>query len=142
MKNRFNQLITVKTTGLMSLFLIVLFIAGFGISCQSQSPAPSAPSPGLPNTPTPSTPPVMLPRIEVAIEGFAFKPAVLNIPVGTTVTWYNSDSVIHTVTSRDKVFDSGSLSGGKTFSYTFEQKGTFEYYCIHHPYMEGKVIVE
>jgi len=79
---------------------------------------------------------------EVKISGFAFVPATITIPVGTTVTWFNKDSVAHTVSSREGVFDSGNLSGGATFSYTFDQNGSFEYYCKIHPSMRGKVIVE
>ncbi|MCX8126895.1 MAG: cupredoxin family copper-binding protein [Dehalococcoidia bacterium] len=76
------------------------------------------------------------------IEGYAFKPAEVRIPVGSIVTWYNRDEVAHTATARDRTFDSGWLSRGGRFSYKFEKKGTFEYYCIPHPYMVGKVIVE
>jgi len=111
---------------------------GSGISCSSSPPAPPPASPEE-STPgasaTPST-------IEVTIEGFAFKPAEITVPVGSVVTWRNRDGVTHTVTARDKSFDSGSLSDGETFSYTFKEKGTFEYYCMSHPYMNGKVIVE
>ncbi len=144
MKNRFDKLFTFKTILLTSLFLMVLFIMGFGISCQSQAPAqaPPAPSPVLPKEPTPGTPSTIPSQVEVAIDGSAFKPATLNIPVGTTVIWRNNDSVAHTVTARDKSFDSGSLSRNGTFSYTFKQKGTFAYYCTLHPYMEGKVVVD
>ena len=44
--------------------------------------------------------------------------------------------------ARDGLFDSGSLPADGTFTYTFSQAGTFEYYCTIHPYMEGKVVVE
>ena len=144
MKNHFDKSITFRTMLITSLFLIVVFITGSGVSCQSQAPAPSPPAPssGLPKAPTPGEPPATPLQIEVAIEGFAFKPATLNIPAGTTVIWYNNDSVIHTVTARDNSFDSGSLLEGDTFSHTFEEKGIFEYYCIPHPYMTGEVTVE
>lgn len=79
---------------------------------------------------------------EVEISGFAFNPENITISAGTTVTWTNKDAVIHTVTSDDEVFDSGNLSEGDTFEYTFNQTGTFEYHCIPHPYMTGKVVVE
>lgn len=78
---------------------------------------------------------------KVAISGFAFAPATITIAVGTTVTWTNNDSVAHTVSHRNNLFDSGSLSKGSTFSYTFNQGGTFEYYCKIHPSITAKVIV-
>ena len=144
MNNHFDRLRKFRTILIIGLFLIMAFISGSGISCQSQAPsqAPPAPSPGLPEEPSPGAPPGAPPQIEAAIEGFAFKPATLNIPVGTTVIWYNNDSAPHTITARDNLFDSGSFSGIDTFSYTFEAKGTFEYYCTIHPYMEGKVVVD
>ena len=143
MKNNFAKLTAFRTVLTISLLLMVLFIIGFGIACQSRAPvsAPPAPSPGLPKEPTPGAPPVTPPQIEMAIEGFAYKPATLNIAVGTTVVWYNKDTAPHTVTARDKSFDSGSLSRDGSFSFSFKQQGTFEYYCTIHPYMEGKVVV-
>ena len=39
-------------------------------------------------------------------------------------------------------FDSGDIVPGETFSYVFDQSGTFNYFCIPHPFMEGTVIVE
>ncbi|MDP2729945.1 MAG: cupredoxin family copper-binding protein [Dehalococcoidales bacterium] len=138
-KKHFNILITFRTI-MAALFFMTWLIIGGGISCQSQEPSSSAPAVNEPTTTDeqPATPAV----IEVTIEGFAFKPAEITIAAGSTVTWQNNDSVIHIVTAQDKLFDSGSLSNGNTFSYTFEQKGTFEYYCAVHPYMKGRVIIE
>lgn len=66
---------------------------------------------------------------------------VLEIPVGTTVTWTNDDSVIHTVTDAEGAFDSGFMREGDTWSYTFDEPGEFEYLCTPHPWMRAKVIV-
>ncbi|SES86721.1 Plastocyanin [Methanococcoides vulcani] len=79
---------------------------------------------------------------EVLIEDFKFKPTKLQISVGDTVTWINMDSAAHTATSNDEEFDSGSLSKGESFSFTFAEVGTFDYICTFHPYMEGKIITE
>jgi len=77
----------------------------------------------------------------VSISGFAFKPASLNVSTSTTVTWTNNDSVTHTVTSDTGAFSSGDLSSGQTYSYTFNQAGTFAYHCSIHTYMHGTVTV-
>lgn len=77
--------------------------------------------------------------IAVEIKGFAFNPEIITIPKGTTVTWTNKDGAVHTVTA--DIFDSGRLSQGKTFSYTFNQTGTFGYICNIHSSMTGKVTV-
>ena len=96
---------------------------------------------------------------QVMIENFAYNPVDLTISVGTTVTWVNQDSVGHTVTEGDpnspkpanlRVFDSSgeALTGkvtligpGQSWSYTFTTPGTYEYYCIVHPYMVGQITV-
>jgi nitrite reductase (NO-forming) len=67
---------------------------------------------------------------------------VLEIAVGTTVTWTNDDpGMLHTVTAVDGSFDSGFLDSGESWSYTFTQEGEFEYSCLPHPWMRAKVIV-
>ncbi|HKX20876.1 MAG TPA: plastocyanin/azurin family copper-binding protein, partial [Nitrososphaeraceae archaeon] len=77
-----------------------------------------------------------------------FDPPKLTVSKGTTVTWKNGDSTMHTVTSGSAqggesgtVFDSSYLTGGKTFQHTFSDAGTFDYYCTLHPYMKGQVVV-
>ena len=78
----------------------------------------------------------------VDIKGFAYDQATLTISKGTTVTWTQHDSAVHTVTSvSGNVLDSQNLAKGETFSYTFDETGTFEYYCTNHPSMKGTVIV-
>jgi len=115
-----------------------------GRAPQESAPAPPVPSDGLPLAPTTGEPelPATPPQIEVAIDGLAFNPDILNVPVGTTVLWYNNDSVDHTVTAQDNSFDSGRISPNETFEYTFQQTGTLEYYCMIHPSMVGTVTIE
>ena len=108
------------------------------------TPTPAAtltPTPTASPTPTPATTPTPA-QANVEISGFAFVPSTLTVPVGTTVIWTNKDSVTHTVTSNDNLFNSGNLANGATFQYTFTQKGTFDYHCSIHPSMTAKVIVE
>ena len=76
--------------------------------------------------------------VEPEIVGFAFASATVTIPVGTAVTWAHKNSALHTVATREPLFDSGNLSR----SDTSEQSGTFGYYCTIHPSMTGKIIVE
>lgn len=83
-----------------------------------------------------------LPDFEADIANFTFSPNEITIPSGTTVIWHNSDSVPHTVTSDDGFFDSGTILGGGTFSFTFDKVGTYPYFCTLHPYMKATIIVE
>ena len=78
----------------------------------------------------------------IDIQGMAFSPSSITINVGDTIVWTNYDSASHTVTSNDGTFDSGSISNGNTFSFTFTSAGTFNYYCAPHPNMTGSVTVQ
>ena len=62
--------------------------------------------------------------------------------VGDTITWINDDDTPHTVTANDYSFDSGTLRKGDTWSYTFTEPGTYNYFCEPHPWMEGVIIVK
>ena len=83
----------------------------------------------------------------IAIAGFRFEPATLRVPVGTAVTWTNEEDALHAVTSGSPdadpaaAFDSGELDTGETFSVTFEEAGTFPFFCSRHPFMRGEVVV-
>jgi len=85
--------------------------------------------------------PAMTPApVLVQIKGFAYNPATITVPKGTTVTWAQMDSgVQHTVTGEG--FDSGILNAGDTFRWTFKKAGTFSYTCSNHPNMLGIVVV-
>jgi plastocyanin len=80
--------------------------------------------------------------IAVDIKNFAFIPAEIRVPVGTVVTWTNSDVVAHTATEPGGAFNSGNLNPGQSFSFTFDTAGTYAYICNYHPFMKGTVIVE
>lgn len=78
--------------------------------------------------------------------GQFYVPNVANITTGTTVEWINDDPIPHTVTSGSpekptKEFDSGLMSKGEIFDHTFSKAGSFDYYCIPHPWMTGRVVV-
>jgi plastocyanin len=79
---------------------------------------------------------------EVKIDNFVFGPQTLTVPVGTTVTWTNSDDIPHTSVSTEGVFKSKVLDTDEKFSYTFSKAGTYPYYCTIHPKMTGKVVVQ
>jgi plastocyanin len=79
----------------------------------------------------------------------AYDPSPLTVKTGTSVTWTNNDSSIHTVTSGlpekgnvGTLFDSSLISPGNTFVHVFDKQGTFDYSCTLHPFMHGQVIVK
>jgi len=99
------------------------------------------------------------PANEVVIKGIAFAPSQLEVEVGTKVTWVNEDDVDHTVTSgiqrkqgvpgveKDKpaqpdgTFDENLPGRADTFGFTFDEPGTYAYFCDVHASMTGEVIV-
>jgi len=78
----------------------------------------------------------------VSIENFSFNPNTLTVPNGTTVTWINNDNVDHTVTAEGGLFNSGPLSNGQNFTYTFTVPGTYNYSCSIHTSMKGTILVQ
>lgn len=78
----------------------------------------------------------------VEMQGLEFVPAELTIAPGDTVTWVNADVLAHTATASDGSWDSGSMTKGDEWSYTFNETGAFDYDCTFHPTMTGVVIVE
>ena len=79
---------------------------------------------------------------QVKIANFTFEPPVLTVKVGTTVTWVNDDDIPHLVSEKDGKFRSSALDTDATFSQTFKDAGTIEYFCVLHPHMTGKIVVE
>lgn len=86
----------------------------------------------------------------------AFKPMTVEIRKGQTVTWVGGDNITHVLmqgayqvgkdglrTSQQdaKVFDLTLTKKGQTVSHTFDQAGTFPYYCSIHHGMNGVVHV-
>src|SRR5215217_5458753 len=79
----------------------------------------------------------------VDIKDLTYVPDSVEIPVGATVTWTNSDTVPHTATAQDRgVLQSGTLNPGDSYSQTFDQPGTFDYFCEFHANMKGTIIVQ
>ena len=73
-----------------------------------------------------------------------YSPDTITVVIGVnnTVEWVNNDNMPHTVTATNKLFDSGNMNPGDTFSYTFTSPGNYSYGCSYHPWMKGTVIVK
>jgi len=65
----------------------------------------------------------------------------LEVVVGTTVEWTNRDPLPHSVTAVDRSFNSGLIQPGKTYRHTFTKAGTFNFFCMPHPFMKGTIVV-
>ncbi len=72
----------------------------------------------------------------------SFVPQFISMPIESTVSWTNDDSIQHTITSDEEgLFASGPISPGETFDNTFDTPGEFGYHCSIHPWMTGRVMV-
>lgn len=85
--------------------------------------------------------PVWAQEVKVDIKAFMFGPRDLNVAVGTKVTWVNDDEIPHTVAETHKLFRSGALDTGDSYSWVFNTPGEYEYFCALHPQMLGKIVV-
>lgn len=95
----------------------------------------------------------------VSLENIKFQPRDIELQVGDTLSWTNEDTVEHTVTSGqpqeqgvpgvsentdaepDGLFDH-AMPPGETFSFTFDEAGTYDYFCNIHPGMTATVSVD
>lgn len=123
------------------MFVLLAMLSILVIACsQSNASAPAQ------SSPQPAQPAVSAGNsgnaVAVAIKGFKFVPAEVNIKAGETIVWTNEDSAPHTVESADGVLKSDELSKGDKYSYTFTKPGKHDYICGIHPSMKGSVTVQ
>jgi plastocyanin len=85
--------------------------------------------------------PVWAQDVKVDIKAFMYGPKDMTVAVGTKVTWVNDDEIPHTVAETHKVFRSGALDTGDSYSWVFNTPGEYEYFCALHPQMIGKIVV-
>ena len=104
----------------------------------------------IPKAQSPSSQSSIVPEgsVLVTINGISgdnsYSPNPIIINSGETITWYNADTVSHTVTSgsdsdpdEGQLFDSDAILSKQAFTLKFDNKGIFDYYCIYHPSMVG-----
>lgn len=81
------------------------------------------------------------------IKSLCYIPDPISVSVGDVVEWTNHDSTTHTVTSGspengpDGIIFSDSMHPEEVFAFSFDESGSFSYYCTIHPWMEGLIIV-
>ena len=89
-----------------------------------------------------------------------YEPPEIFVSVGDTITWFNEDKETHNITSGEGTgrfgwtdlsesygdptgfFGSDLFTTGESWSFTFNERGAFRYYCTVHPWMEGIVYVD
>jgi plastocyanin len=91
--------------------------------------------------------PIKVSRPGCDIEDICYIPSNIVVEKGKSVTWVNEDSSFHSVTSGfygepTGLFDSGYLDPYQSYTLSFDEFGTYDYFCTLHPWMKAQVIVE
>ncbi|WP_342304672.1 hypothetical protein [Methanolobus sp. ZRKC5] len=80
----------------------------------------------------------------IYINEYEFHPYSSMISPGDTVRWINNDSVAFIIKGNlvgGDSFQSPTLRKNDTFTYTFEDVGTYKYELVTHPWTKGGLIV-
>jgi len=96
-----------------------------------------------PLTPTPTaTPTRIATTTQATIANFVYLPDPIVISVGSSIRWTNLDDVDHTVTADDLSWTSPVMFKDDAFTRTFNERGTFHYFCEPHPFMRADIVVQ
>jgi plastocyanin len=79
---------------------------------------------------------------QVEMKEFMFHPTSLKVKAHSTVKWINKDGEPHTVISLTGLFRSSALDTNDSFSFKFDNPGTYQFVCSIHPRMTGTIEVE
>ena len=128
----------------VSFALSLVAAAVLAVGCSSSSTTPAGPTPTSTTTTVPGVTGVTIsmPRGATFLTNTAYVPNPATVSVGGTVTWVNNDVDPHTTTSSTNVWASPTMQPGSSFSFTFQNRGTFQYVCLIHPNMVGTITVQ
>ena len=113
-----------------AIVLVTVFVLAMGCTSSSASHAPPKKE--------------YDPQTTILIGSAAVNPPVFVVDRGVTVTWLNTDTGYHTVTSDDGdpyAFMSPPLAGNDEYQWTFTLPGTYGYHCTENPSIKGTIIV-
>jgi plastocyanin len=123
----------------LSLTLVLGLTTLTGPACKS-SMDPSLPAGDVSIVPNAST---------MGSAAFSPDPFTESFPTRAQVIWVNADQTTsvyggttgtpHHLVSDIGLFDSGLLSPGKSYPFTFAASGTYTYHCVIHPTMVGTI---
>lgn len=131
-----------KNITIIALFAVAVTLTGVGLSAFIPLAFADHPDTVLEPYPRSGTS-----GCEQTDEGCYNKP-IMTVAPGAIITFSNTDNVIHTITSGSPadgpsgVFDSGLIMVGDTYKFTIYAEGTYDHYCLVHPWRTGKIIVD
>ena len=131
-------------TGVVLIFAITAVFVGSGSSVESNEIEPDVTEPA--EVVGDVIMPTKVSRPGCEETDTCYIPTTITIESGMNVTWVNEDSAFHSVTSGSydaptELFDSGYMDPYESYTVTFDQAGTFDYFCTLHPWMKGQVVV-
>ena len=79
----------------------------------------------------------------IKIVDFVYDPTPATVKAGTKIAISNADAAPHAITDEGsgKAFDSGTIKGKASGSFTVDTPGTYRYICEFHPFMKGELMV-
>lgn len=79
----------------------------------------------------------------IKIVDFVYDPSPASVTAGQRISVPNADAAPHTLTdaASPRTFDSGTIEGNATGSFTIEKPGTYRYICEFHRFMKGEITV-
>jgi len=113
--------------------------------------APKQQTQSVAGEPSPATATAAAPRATKVVaaaagggddQGLLVRPQDADDHSGDSVTWSNQGPTGHSTTAKNGSWDSGVLAKGKSFSHTFTQPGTYQYFCTPHPFMTATIVVK
>jgi plastocyanin len=118
-----------RPTPLAALLAATTLLAGCGDSSDDGAVAERGPAP----------------TDAITIKDFVFDPSPATVTAGQDVSVANEDAAPHTLTQKPAsgkpLFDTGTLRGRDTGTFTAGKPGTYQVYCVIHPFMKGEVTV-
>jgi plastocyanin len=120
----------------------ILSGAGPGGPAAAATPGDVAPCTSASASPVP----IASPTLGIGVNDYSnfYDPSLPVVRRGTTVVWSLTTAMLHhtvTDTSGMLLFDSGSLDPGQSCAFTFTAAGDYDYFCVFHTNMTGRIHV-
>jgi len=128
-------------------FVLVLTLTGCGL--KQNQPVVTPPAKNTNTNATTNTNQTPLEgNVTISMRDLAFDPTTATVKKGTIVTWENHDNASHQVvadatpvTVYTNSLRTNVMAPGQSWSFTFDEPGTYNYHCSLHPTMKGSIIV-
>jgi plastocyanin len=129
------QLVMKRKTSSANIALVALVsISALTAACGGSSSSPTTPSPGTGSGSL----------VTVFITNSVYSPNPLTVNVGQSVNWKNNDSIEHTATFDNGMYESGNIPALSAHDnpLPMNTKGTFRFHCRIHAGMTGTIVVQ